>query len=167
MADGGQRLAAPETDRPPPQPVAAPRQVANQSGPAPPHDAHGNGAQHDGAQHDGATGDAVRHDAHPPAPPISPASPALGHPANAPLRAATMIQLQRGVGNRAAQAMLAAMAPAREEDADGDAEPEAAAEEVEAEALRPRQLTLRVDPIRGVYLGQPVLQPDEIGRAHV
>ena len=73
-----------------------------------------------------------------------------------------MIQLQRGVGNRAAQAMLAAMAPAREEDADGDAEPEAAAEEVEAEALRPRQLTLRVDPIRGVYLGQPVLQPDEL-----
>jgi hypothetical protein len=164
MADGGQRLAVPETDRPPPQPVAASRQGANPGGSPAPHDIHRNGPQHGDGQHNGAPGDAAHHDApHPPAPLIAPTNPALVHPANAPLRAAAMARLQRGIGNQAAQAMLAAAAPSREADDAEDMEPpEAASEEPQAEAPGPRQLTLRADPIRGIYLGQPVLQPGEL-----
>ena len=54
MADGGQRLAVPEMDRPPPQHVPAPRQAANPGGPPTPHDIHRNGPQHGDGQHNGA-----------------------------------------------------------------------------------------------------------------
>ena len=169
MADGGQMLARAEADHPPPQASPAPRQTAAHDGAPAPGGTRADGPQHgNGQQHDGAHRDGARHDGTPaPVPPIAPDNPALAHPANAPVRAAAMAQLQRGVGNHAVQAMLGGAAPrAGPDEADEtdsiEAPEEQPEEQPEAKIGEAKPLALRAEPIRADYLGEPALQPDQL-----
>jgi hypothetical protein len=87
--------------------------------------------------------------------------PGLAHPGNAPMRAAAMAQLQRGGGNRAAQAAVAAPTPSPAAPAPDQAETGDTPDD-DAPAAALDKPPWRDEPVRAAYLGDPLLSADDL-----